>query len=136
MKYQDFISVVRDADPETYWEQNKGRAKKNFQFTDIEVGKIYVFRGGDTAEITYDSWYNIWFMMPTKIESNQKFRLYWIYYTKWKGRVIIGGEADESESAANTWDHHVWDGKDWLVLDIIPPFKYLNWTNNPFGVKS
>ena len=128
MNYEEFISTVNASDPGTYWDRVKHNAHKDFQFKDLKIGKIYVFLDyGDT-----------WFLTPTFLDSNDDYRVMWASHNS---RKIGGGGLNEmtfrpvAGEACKGWDGYVWGGKKWIELNDTPPFNYINWTDNPFGVK-
>ena len=123
--YDDFVSLVENSNPATYWQDNEKNANENFKFVDMEIGKIYVFKEGD----------NTWFLTPVDILSGDNYFVHWGYYSPGSGKMSY--HMGRGRPARNReWEGMVWSGKRWLILDIQSPFKYMNWLDeNPLGVK-
>ena len=127
--YQDFISIVENSDLDADDYEN---ANVDFKFTDIEVGKIYVFYSGT----------QVWFITPCWIAGEYDYGMIWCYLDSLQARVarvrfILEGSGNDCiKQTCGSWQNHVWSGRRWHVLDTIPHFKYINWTDDPFEVKS
>ena len=126
--YQDFISTVKNTvvDADDY-----KNANEDFKFTDIEVGKIYVCYVGT----------QVWFITPCWIAGENDYGMNWCNLNSLQTRVatadfILNESGRDDAEPCGSWENHVWSGRRWHVLDIIPHFKYINWTDNPFEVKS
>jgi len=128
MNYAEFISTVKDADPSTYWERVKHKAHEDFQFTDMEVGKIYVVLTSDGR---------IWFLTPTFIERIDHYRLLWVNFNPY-GSNKLGkmSFAKDNGEVCEGWSDYVWGHRRWIEFDDLPSFDYINWIDNPFEVKS
>ncbi len=117
LTYEDFISQVKEAGPSFSLKLNDEEyrtANENFQFKDIEIGKIYVFWDRQAT----------WFLSPTQIESINEYSVYWCRYS---------APATFSRKAiqCGAWRGHVWNGRRWKVLNTPPSF--LNWNNLPWS---
>ena len=84
--YQDFTSIVENSDLDA---DDYETANENFKFTDIEVGKIYVFYSGA----------QVWFITPIWLRGENDYGMHWsydlginrIYKTvfKWRERSLV-----------------------------------------------
>ena len=147
LTYEDFISQVKAAMPldspfryanhqtwpnthESDREENKEyrTANKDFQFKDMEIGKIYVF---------WNRW-DTWFLSPYTITSKSYYSVYWCSYTPLDSKrspIPIPDDESGGEDECAGWDSYVWNGQRWKVLNI-PPFThetFLNWIQPPWG---
>ena len=141
MTYEDFISQVEEAMPldspfRILYRNSKPMANEevktandDFQFKDIEVGKIYVlWKGEDT-----------WFLTPSSFLDENAYSLYWCYYNNAYGQVTPVGQSGGAQALRVVmrvlgW---LWIGSRWKVLNDTPPFKdaFINWDKLPWGGK-
>ena len=153
LTYEDFISQVGEAmpldspfrisdrDSEPMKTEEVKTANKDFQFEDIEIGKIYVF---------WSNW-DTWFLSPTSIREEDYYSVYWCYYNpgpeSWEdtsnGKIIPKAQSD-GEDLCGAWEDYVWSGKRWKVLIDPLSFKddplsfkdvFINWDKLPRGDK-
>ena len=142
LTYEDFISQVEEAmsldspfrildrDSEITTNEEVKTTNSNFQFKDIEIGKIYVFWSG----------WDTWFLSPTSILDESDYSVYWCYYyPKSESRVwevTPDGQSHEKDLCGG-WGNYVWSGSRWKVLNDTPPFKdaFINWDKLPRGRK-
>ena len=143
LTYEDFKSQVEAAMPrdspfryaEGLEENEEFRtANENFQFKDMEIGKIYVFWN------SRDTWFISLYSTTGKYYS-----VYWCFYralsnSATRNRSIpIPMPDDESggEDECYDWEGYVWDGPRWKELNATHPFKdaLINWENLPWSDK-
>ena len=124
ISYDDFVSLVENSNPATYWQDNEKNANENFKFVDMEIGKIYAFMDGG----------NTWFLTAVHLTSEHDYSVYWSYYSPGEG--LIEHCIQHPPLYELEWDGMVWNGSRWIILDIQSPFKYMNWLDeNPLEVK-
>ena len=122
LTYEDFISQVEEAmsldspfrildrDSEITTNEEFKTTNSNFQFKDIEIGKIYVFWSG----------WDTWLLSPTSILDESDYSVYWCYYyPKSESRVwevTPDGQSHEKDLCGG-WGNYVWSGSRWKVLN-------------------
>ena len=125
--YDDFVSLVENSNPATYWQDNEKNANENFKFVDMEFGKIYVFKDRN-PDYT-------WFLTPVDILSEDNYFVHWGYYSPGSGKMSYH-KGRGSPARNREWEGMVWSGKRWLTLEYTTSFKYMNWLDeNPLEVK-
>ncbi len=127
LTYEDFISQVEGAvDFADSPLREADKANSDFQFEDMEIGKIYVFWAHESA--------NLWFMTPSVIQDINNYSVSWCYYNI---HDATPGWSKQSGGPVrcDSWGGYVWSYKMWRVLENNIFNAFINWNENPFEIK-